>query len=124
MWVSVAILVSGCASSEHPEGHGAGLDTGNIASGDEAVLTFATSGVLPLHCHPHPWMMHNVTIAEGGPLEAHVHIVDNKTALEGWRFEPENLTVGIGARVTYHNHGNQTHTATQKTTDAAPAAGH
>lgn len=87
------------------------LDTGDIAPGGEAQLTFGSQS-LPIHCDPHPFMRQNVTVAEGGPSEAHVDILDGDATSE-YRFEPANLTIASGATVTYHNHGRLVHTATQ-----------
>lgn len=115
----VPVLVAGCTSNT--ERHGAALDTGDIAPEAEETLTFDTPGAVEIHCHPHQWMLHNVTVTDEPAGEFHVDIVDGMDEQE-FRFEPANLTVGKGSRVSYHNHGNFTHTATQKADDAAATA--
>ena len=115
----VPLLLAGCASN--PEHHAAGLDTGDIAPNAEKTMMFDASGLIEMHCHPHQWMLHNVTVTDEPAGEFHVHIVDGIDEQE-FRFEPSNLTVGTGSRVTYHNHGNFTHTATQKAVDGTATA--
>lgn len=117
--LAVSLALSGCASN--PEHQARGLDTGDIAPNGERSLTFETSGRVEIHCHPHQWMLHNVTVTEDAAADLHVHIVDGIDEAE-YRFEPANLTVGKGSRVSYHNHGNFTHTATQKADDATVTA--
>jgi plastocyanin len=111
--ITGVIILAGCASEPH---HMEGLDTGDIAPNAEDSLTFEATTTI--HCHPHPWMSQNVTVTDDAPSDVHVHIVDGLDA-EEYRFEPEDLTIGKGSRVTYHNHGNFTHTATEKADDAA-----
>lgn len=110
----VLLLVAGCASA--PTHDAKGLDTGDIPPSETQTLTFAHPGELEIHCHPHPWMQQNVTVTSDAPGEVHVHIVDGIDEDE-YRFEPASITVGAGTRVVYHNHGDFTHTATQKTDD-------
>lgn len=117
--LAISLVLSGCSSN--PPDHGGSLDTGDIAPNAERSLTFGTSGRVEIHCHPHQWMLHNVTVTEDAAAEFHVHIVDGIDEAD-FRFEPANLTVGNGSRVTYHNHGNFTHTATQKADDATANA--
>lgn len=117
--LAISLALSGCASK--PEHQASGLDTGDIAPNAERSLTFETTGRVEIHCHPHQWMFHNVTVTDAPASEIHVDIVDGIDEAE-FRFEPANLTVGKGSRVSYHNHGNFTHTATQKANDAAATA--
>src|SRR3990167_5527300 len=99
----VIIFVAGCTSA--PSHSASALDTGDIAPTSADDLTFHAVGDLQIHCHPHPWMIQNVTITDDAPAEIHVHIIDGIDENE-YRYEPANLTVGAGTRVTYHNHGN------------------
>jgi plastocyanin len=100
-----ATVLAGCAG-----GHDH-LDTGTIAPGEQKALTFAEAGVYELHCHPHPFMLHTVTVVDGGPAEVLVKIHDGAT-VEEYRYEPRNVTVGVGGRVVYLNAGREPHTAT------------
>jgi plastocyanin len=111
---ALAVLLAGCATPQAAHGghEDSLLDTGDIAPGASATLTFAHVGQLAIHCHPHPFMEHAVTVTDDAPTEAHVHIHDGEQPGD-YRFEPANLTVGAGSVVTYHNHGTLTHTATQ-----------
>lgn len=104
-----AVLLAGCAGLGG--GHGS-LDTGAIPPGEERTLTFSETGTVGIHCHPHPFMKQAVTVTDAPAAPAHVHVLDG--AQEGeYRFDPQELTVGRGSVVTYHNHGAQAHTATR-----------
>lgn len=85
----------------------------HIQPGASKSLAYGTSGVYRMHCHPHPWMLHNVTVIEGfaGPKAVEVAFIDG-TAKGDYRFVPENIVVGVGTVVTYKNYGAQPHTAT------------
>lgn len=98
---------------EHAAG---GPDTGDIAPGANKTLTFDTLGTIAMHCHLHPFMLHNVTVTAEAAAPAHVHIVDGADK-SAYAFDPQNITVGKGSVVTYHNHGTNTHTATLKPAD-------
>lgn len=110
--VPLVLVVAGCASTEHSAA--AALDTGMIAPGAEATLTFDAAGMRALHCDPHPFMTHNVTVEAGAAATAHVHISDGNDTAD-FRFEPQALRVAPGAVVTYHNHGTLGHTASEMT---------
>ncbi|HWH09326.1 MAG TPA: hypothetical protein VNX21_09005, partial [Candidatus Thermoplasmatota archaeon] len=97
-----------------PDGGHAALDTGLIEPGAERTLVFAHVGTFELHCDPHPFMRHEVTVREGGPMQAHVHVLDGASTDE-FRYEPRALEVGPGAVVAYHNHGALAHTASEMT---------
>lgn len=105
-------VVAGCTSPGG--GHAEGLDTGVIEPQSEKALTFDEARVYELHCDPHPFMTHNVTAEAGAPTEAHVPILDGN-ATSVYRFDPHDLRVAPGARVTYHNHGTLPHTASEMT---------
>lgn len=91
-----------------------GLNTKDIAAGASASLKFDKAGVYGIHCHPHPYMLSNVTVIEGysGSSEATVYINDGATNSE-YRFIPEHVVIPVGGKVTYKNVGTQMHTATQ-----------
>lgn len=111
--VAIAVVLAGCAAPANShDGHDDALDTGDIAPGATATLTYDALGTFAMHCHPHPWMKHNVTVTADAPGAVHVHIHDGG-APGDYRFEPTNITIGKGSVVTYHNHGNMTHTATE-----------
>lgn len=114
--VAVSGLSAGCLQGGEHEGHGAELDTGSIQPGEVKLLSYPEAGAFAMHCHPHPFMRHNVTVddAYAGPSRVHVDILDGQD-VASYRFEPANLTVGVGTKVEYHNHGNVTHTSTQET---------
>lgn len=112
----VSLALAGCAAPD--AGHGdhapvaGALDTGDIQPGGSATLTFDATGEFDIHCHPHPFMHQQVVVTDGPPEEVHVHILDGDD-VDGFRYEPGDLTLGRGSVVTYHNHGTQVHTATQ-----------
>lgn len=91
-----------------------------IQPGDSKSLTFSKSGVFQMHCHPHPYMLSNVTVVDGyeGTAEVAVSIVDGD-ALNSYRFVPENIVIAPGTKVTYTNKGQQPHTATMMSAEPA-----
>lgn len=93
----------------------AGADTKEIEPGQSAAVKYTSAGVYAMHCHPHPYMKHNVTVVDGytGPKEVEVKIVDG-SALGDFRFVPENVVIPVDGIVTYKNIGTQMHTATQE----------
>lgn len=92
----------------------ADLNTKDIAAGASATLKFDKAGVYEMHCHPHPFMLSNVTVVDGyaGPSSATVYITDGATLGE-FRFVPEHVVIPVGGTVVYKNVGTQMHTATQ-----------
>lgn len=90
------------------------LNTGNIDPGQAKPLTFKEEGLYQLHCHPHPWMKVNVTVKQGASAaEQTITIVDGRAQSE-YRYAPEDIVVGPGAKVNFVNKGAQMHTATQE----------
>lgn len=98
----------------------AGLNTTLIQPGASKSLKFAAAGVYGMHCHPHPFMRHNVTVIDGyqGPSKVTVKIVDGDAQSDS-RFVPENIVVGVGTEVVYENVGALPHTSTQATQEPA-----
>lgn len=115
LMAAAALPLAGCAAlgDGGHGGHGGALDTGSIPPGEERTVTFGERGTFGIHCHPHPSMRQTVTVTDEAPAApAHVHVFDGEDA-GAYRFEPQELSVGRGSVVTYHNHGALTHTATQ-----------
>lgn len=92
----------------------ADLNTKEIAAGASATLKFEKAGVYEMHCHPHPFMLSNVTVVDGyaGASSATVYITDGANIGE-MRFVPEHVVIPVGGTVVYKNVGTQVHTATQ-----------
>lgn len=112
--ICVAVILAGCATSAHDmNSMGGTIDTGDIKPSESRTLTFGTEGTIAIHCHPHPFMKQTVHVTGDPASPAHVHIVDGN-ATDEYGFEEKDLTVGRGSVVTYHNHGAQTHTATNE----------
>lgn len=93
---------------------GAPLNTSLIEPGSTKTLTFTQAGLYNMHCHPHPFMRSNVTVIDGyqGPDTVDVEIRDGD-ATGSYRFTPENIVVGAGTKVVYHDVGKLPHTATE-----------
>ncbi len=96
-----------------------------LAKGAKFQWTFMNVGEFAYHCHPHPWMMGNVTVeahadhSHGTAGKTHtVKIVDGATAGE-YKYVPENLTVHVGDTIVWVNEGTMGHTVTAKTSDHA-----
>lgn len=91
------------------------IDTGEIAPGASANLTFSEPGFYEFgHCDPHPWMKHTVAVLDGheGPESLIVYLIEGDVAdSDTWRFSHEHITVGTGTTVTYVNAGQVPHTA-------------
>lgn len=83
-----------------------------VPPGASSTLKFTTPGSWLMHCHLHPGMQANVSVIEGyqGPAQVDVYVTDE-------RFVPENIAVGRGTSVVYHNVGKLPHTATAITQD-------
>lgn len=100
------------------------LNTGNIEAGQSKPLTFKEEGLYQLHCHPHPWMKVNVTVQQGAPVGEHAITILDGRAQSEYRYAPEDLVVGPGAKVNFVNNGAQMHTATQEAyLEIIPGAG-
>lgn len=101
------------ASMSEPAPPPATFDSGPIAAGARASLTFPDEGFYAIHCHPHPWMRFNLTVAEdAGARVAHVQILDG-AGQAAFRYDPAELRVAPGATVVFWNNGTQMHTATE-----------
>jgi plastocyanin len=69
------------------------------------VDTLQTAEVFPYHCTVHPAMVATITVAAGSPMTQAISITD-------FAFTPNNVTVGVGAIVTWTNNGANPHTVT------------
>ena len=93
----------------------ADLDTKVFDPGASKSLKFTSAGVYAMHCHPHPFMKHNVTVIDGYQSAARVTVLITDGATNGeYRFSPENIVVGVGTEVVYENVGKLPHSATQE----------
>ncbi|MFA5861241.1 MAG: hypothetical protein WDA16_06050 [Candidatus Thermoplasmatota archaeon] len=81
-----------------------------IGNGGSTPLTFDTAGIWYLHCHPHPWMLNNVTVVDDGkaPQRVIVHFVDGPTQAD-YRYVPSDVTISKGSTIVYQNDGAQPH---------------
>lgn len=88
-------------------------NTGEIMPGASKSVKFTAAGTFEAHCHPHPFMLHNVTVIDGyaGPDKVEVAIVDGKTLGE-YLYVPRDIVIAKNTEVTYVNKGSQMHTAT------------
>lgn len=108
----LTLTLAGCASTTMGDHAMGALDTGSIAPGARAILAFHEEGVYAMHCHPHPWMKHTVTVVADGPATAQVEIIDDPTNETMFRYEPQTVTISTMGHVTYVNRGMHAHTAT------------
>lgn len=81
--------------------------------GKSASIKYTEAGIYRMHCHPHPYMKHNVTVVDGykGPSTVNVTITDG-AKLNEYRFVPEEIIIGKGTTVVYTNVGQLPHSAT------------
>lgn len=84
------------------------FDSGTLRTGESYAFAFPRQGDLAYTCRFHA-MTGLVHVIAGGPATAQVRILDSPTA----RFEPADVTVGVGGTVTWVNQGNRDHTATE-----------
>lgn len=110
-----ALLDPGACNAPPPSPTTPKLDTGTIPPGESKTVKLDKPGLYMLHCHPHPWMTVNLTVAPNAPAgDKTVSIVDG-AATSDYRFAPEDVTVAPGSIVTFANQGQQVHTATMHT---------
>jgi plastocyanin len=87
-------------------------DTGTIAPGASASITFDTPGLYSFLCTPHPWMKGTLLVTSDLPSAAApglAMVEPSPTVITGWGFAS---SVGAGQAVTWTNAGAQAHTAT------------
>jgi FtsP/CotA-like multicopper oxidase with cupredoxin domain len=84
------------------------FDSGSLNPGDTFSYTFTQEGTFEYYCRFHP-MQGRVRVTTTGPLTAGINILDTPP-----RFELDDITVGVGATVTWNHAGNQPHTVTER----------
>jgi FtsP/CotA-like multicopper oxidase with cupredoxin domain len=84
------------------------FDSGSLNAGDLFTFTFNQEGTFEYYCRFHP-MQGRVRVTTTGALTATINILDTPA-----RFELDDITVGIGAVVTWNHAGNQPHTVTER----------
>lgn len=84
------------------------FDSGSLNAGDLFTFTFNQEGTFEYYCRFHP-MQGRVRVTATGLLTATINILDTPP-----RFEPDDITVGVGAVVTWNHVGNQPHTVTER----------
>lgn len=84
------------------------FDSGSFNAGDLFTFTFNQEGTFEYYCRFHP-MQGRVRVTTAGPLTATINILDTPA-----RFESDDITVGVGAEVTWNHAGNQPHTVTER----------
>jgi plastocyanin len=87
------------------------FDSGSLNGGDTFTHTFPAAGTFDYVCRFHP-MLGRVRVNPTGPASASVAIVDSPTP----RFTPDDVTVGVGATVTWTNAGTMPHTVSDAAT--------
>lgn len=102
-----------------------------LQPGETFEFTFdITHGTFGYHCHPHPWMLGNITVEgeamdhddmqnddmDDGMMDGtvhEVHIVEgNVSDINSYRYEPAELTIQVGDTVKWINDGSMAHTVT------------
>ncbi|SCX81306.1 galactose oxidase-like domain-containing protein [Nitrosospira sp. Nsp13] len=84
------------------------FDSDSLNAGDQFDFTFNEEGTFEYYCRFHP-MQGRVRVTMAGPLTATINILDTPA-----RFELDDITVGVGATVTWNHAGNQPHTVTER----------
>jgi plastocyanin len=84
------------------------FDSGSLNPGDLFTFAFTEEGTFEYYCRFHP-MQGRVRVTAAGPLTATINILDTPA-----RFELDDITVGVGAVVTWNHAGNQPHTVTER----------
>ncbi|HUR68284.1 MAG TPA: plastocyanin/azurin family copper-binding protein [Candidatus Thermoplasmatota archaeon] len=119
-WATGALMGTAAVTAV-PADTGSKAPADYIQPGASKSITFTAAGIYNMHCHPHPFMRHNVTVIDGyaGPQNVEVLIADGGPQSE-YRFVPENIVVGVGTKVTYKNVGQQPHSSTTLTPQSPP----
>ncbi|HEU4853729.1 MAG TPA: multicopper oxidase domain-containing protein, partial [Nitrosospira sp.] len=86
----------------------AAFDSDTLNPGDTFAHIFNEEGTFEYYCRFHP-MQGRVRVTAAGPLTATINILDTPA-----RFELDDVTVGVGAEVTWNHAGNQPHTVTER----------
>lgn len=84
------------------------FDSGSLNAGDLFTFTFNEEGTFEYYCRFHP-MQGRVRVTTAGALTTTINILDTPA-----RFELDDVTVGVGAVVTWNHAGNQPHTVTER----------
>ena len=84
------------------------FDSGSLSPGQTFAFTYAAEGSFDYYCRFHP-MQGRVRVSTGGPASATVAVLDSPA-----RFEPDDVTIGVGGTVTWMHSGTQPHTVTDR----------
>jgi plastocyanin len=91
------------------------FDTDGILPGGTAEVTFTAPGTYAIFCRINPGSMNATVVVEAGPespTEVRIQAIDQHREGETLRFEPPDLEVQPGTRVTVANVGGLPHTLT------------
>jgi plastocyanin len=94
---------------------GATFDTGEIAPGTSATVTFDTPGRVEIFCQINPSTMNAIVVVDPGddpPARTRIQLYDEFREGETRRFDPADLTVDEGTEITVANVGGLEHTLT------------
>ncbi len=122
------------ASNDPHTATGSGFDTGSLAPGGSATITRTTPGTFAYRCNFHPEMQGTITVTAGvtqraattqpvagvggtppatpraSPAVATVPVT--VASIHGFAFDPPQLEVAVGTRVTWTNQDPAPHTVT------------
>ena len=109
------------ASEENP------VVSPELEPGQTWSVTFNETGTLDYHCHPHPWMVAQITV---GPSSGRASMNWTIAAIEPegkdfeeWTWSPAKLTVEVGDTVTWINNGSLMHKVQETTAEHADHIG-
>lgn len=91
------------------------FDTGEIAPGTSATVTFDTPGRVEIFCQINPSTMNAIVVVDPGdspPPRTRVQLYDEFREGETRRFDPADLKVDAGTEITVANVGGLEHTLT------------
>lgn len=116
LWIvtlaGVMLVTALAATATVGQAQSPAFDSGNIASGDTYTWTPETAGTYGYHCTYHGGMNATIEVVEGDPGDP-VNVT-----IEGFAFEPANLTVTVGTEIAWTNLDDAGHTVTAD--DGAP----
>lgn len=94
-----------------------GASSPELLPGESWTFNMTEEGTFDYHCHPHPWMLGQLTVLSSNGSAPQTHVINFTEPVgedfEAWTFSPKTLEVRVGDNVTWVNVGSVMHRVTQ-----------